>query len=132
MNIQLVSTRAIYVNLTPSDRKEDSESFSFDYQVDFPDSSDSGFLVVIKSLLEEEDYSLESIYLAEFTTDANLDDHFKKSRFPYVNAPAIAYPFFRAFVANVLVNCGLEPTYLPSVNFEKLYKKKSENDKKEG
>lgn len=131
MNIQLISTRAIYVNLAPSDKKEDSESFSFDYQVDFPESSDSSFLVIIKSLLEEEDYSFETIYLAEFTTDVALDDHFKRSRFPYVNAPAIAYPFFRAFIANALVNCGLKPTYLPSVNFEKLYQKKSDDAKKE-
>lgn len=131
MNIQLVSTRAVYVSLTPSEEKSERNNFNFDYQVEFPESSNNSFLVIIKSLLEETEYSFETIYLAEFTTDVDLNDDFKKSEFPYVNAPAIAYPFFRAFIGSTLLNCGLEPIYLPSVNFVSLYKKKYKNEEKQ-
>ncbi|MBZ7675074.1 preprotein translocase subunit SecB, partial [Klebsiella grimontii] len=33
------------------------------------------------------------------------------------NAPAIAYPYVRAFVATLLLNAGLESVSLPAVNF---------------
>ena len=123
MKIQLKSTRAIYINLTPKEDNESSDDFSFDYEIDFPKESDS-FLVAIKAIFNQLDYELDVVYLAEFTTDSDLDEDFKKSKFPYVNAPAIAYPFFRSFVAHLLLNSGLKPIFLPSVNFENLYKKK--------
>ena len=124
MNIQLVSTKAIHINLIPGDSKEldnDMESFKFNYDIDFPETYENTFFVIINSF--------KAIYLAEFKLDEELDERFKSSKFPYVNAPAIAYPFFRAFIANTLVNCGFEPTYLPSVNFEALYKIKKKEEK---
>ena len=132
MNIQLVSTKAIHINLIPGDLKEldnDTESFKFNYDIDFPETYENTFFVIINSLLEEPEYSFKAIYLAEFKIDEELDERFRSSKFPYVNAPAIAYPFFRAFIANTLVNCGFEPTYLPSVNFEALYKMKKKEEK---
>jgi len=132
MNIQLVSTKAIHINLIPGDLKEldnDTESFKFNYDIDFPETYENTFFVIINSLLEEPEYSFKAIYLAEFKLDEELDERFRSSKFPYVNAPAIAYPFFRAFIANTLVNCGFEPTYLPSVNFEALYKMKKKEEK---
>ena len=132
MNIQLVSTKAIHINLTPNDLKkvdDDTESFKFNYDIDFPEICENTFFVIINSLLEEPEYSFKAIYLAEFKLDEELDERFRSSKFPYVNAPAIAYPFFRAFIANTLVNCGFEPTYLPSVNFEALYKIKKKEEK---
>lgn len=132
MNIQLVSTKAIHINLIPGDLKDldnDTESFKFNYDIDFPETYENTFFVIINSLLEEPEYSFKAIYLAEFKLDEELDERFRSSKFPYVNAPAIAYPFFRAFIANTLVNCGFEPTYLPSVNFEALYKMKKKEEK---
>lgn len=129
MKIQLKATRAIYINLTPKENNESRDDFSFDYEIDFPKESDS-FLVAIKAIFKQTDYDLEVVYLAEFSTDSDLDENFKKSKFPYVNAPAIAYPFFRAFIANILLNSGLKPIFLPSVNFENLYKKKSNQQEK--
>ena len=132
MNIQLVSTKAIHINLIPGDSKEldnDTESFKFNYDIDFPETYENTFFVIINSLLEDPEYSFKAVYLAEFKLDEELDERFKSSKFPYVNAPAIAYPFFRAFIANTLVNCGFEPTYLPSVNFEALYKIKKKEEK---
>jgi preprotein translocase subunit SecB len=132
MNIQLTSTKTLFLKLQPSQEEFiEEEKFSFDYQVEFPDSIENKFIVVIKSLIEHKNgYHIDTIFLAEFQTDSAIDEDFKSSKFPFVNAPAIAYPFFRAFIANTLLNSGIEVMYLPSVNFELLYKKKKEKIEK--
>ncbi len=130
MNIQLTSTKVLFLKIQPAqdDFTQQEEKFSFDYQVEFPDSVKDKFIVVIKALIEHQSgYHLDTIFLAEFKVDSEVNEDFKKSKFPFVNAPAIAYPFFRSFIANNFVNCGLEVMYLPSVNFELLYRKKKEN-----
>ena len=130
MNIQLTSTKVLFLKIQPAqdDFTQQEEKFSFDYQVEFPDSVKDKFIVVIKALIENQSgYHVDTIFLAEFKVDSEVNEDFKKSKFPFVNAPAIAYPFFRAFVASTLVNNGLEVHYLPSVNFELLYRKKKEN-----
>ena len=129
MNIQLTSTKTLFLKLQPPQDNfiEQEEKFSFDYQVEFPESIKNKFIVVIKSLIEHKSgYHIDTIFLAEFKIDSDINEEFKNSKFPFVNAFAIAYPFFRAFIANTLVNCGLEVMYLPSVNFEAMYKKKKE------
>ena len=130
MNIQLTSTKTLFLKVQPTqdDSIEQEEKFSFDYQVEYPESIKNKFIIVIKSLIEHKSgYHLDTIFLAEFKIDSDINDEFKSSKFPFVNAPAIAYPFFRTFIASTLVNCGLEVMYLPSVNFEAMYKKKKEN-----
>ncbi|WP_017482461.1 protein-export chaperone SecB [Acinetobacter pittii] len=130
MNIQLTSTKTLFLKVQPpqDDSIEQEEKFSFDYQVEYPESIKNKFIIVIKSLIEHKSgYHLDTIFLAEFKIDSDINDEFKSSKFPFVNAPAIAYPFFRTFIASTLVNCGLEVMYLPSVNFEAMYKKKKEN-----
>jgi len=62
-------------------------------------------------------------FRSKFATDSVVDDEFKKSGFPYVNAPAIAYPFLRVFVSNLTLNAGYSPVMLPSVNFVTLKEK---------
>lgn len=130
MNIQLKSVKALYLQLVLDDHSDKCEDSGFDYDVQFPDNSSNEFAVIINGLIKGDDYRLETAYLALFTIDENLNDKFKESKFPYVNAPAIAYPFFRAYIANILVNSGFEPKYLPSINFEKLYKDKFKSEKK--
>tara|TARA_R110002060_G_scaffold118_1_gene254 strand:- start:1806 stop:2207 length:402 start_codon:yes stop_codon:yes gene_type:complete len=46
---------------------------------------------------------------------------FKNSKFPVVNAPAIAFPFLRSFVGTFLLNAGYEPILLPSFNFSAMH-----------
>ena len=128
MNSQLISNKTLFLKVQPSKENIDLD-FRFDYEVEFPENVDNKFLIVIQAILKNKDYQLETIFLSEFQVDGITDDNFKKSKFPFVNAPAIAYPFFRAFVASTLVNNGLEVHYLPSVNFEALFKEKNEKSK---
>ena len=61
-------------------------------------------------------------FVARFECDDTITDEFKHSNFPKVNAPAIAYPFLRAFVNNYFVNAGYNPVLLPTYNFTKFSK----------
>ncbi|EPM0026621.1 protein-export chaperone SecB [Citrobacter farmeri] len=58
-----------------------------------------------------------------FECDEPLDESFWKGSFHKINAPAIAYPYLRAFVSTVLLNAGLESVILPSINFVEMAKK---------
>jgi len=97
-----------------------------------PDSGKAGFSVDIAfedknfyvdfnlALTTKEDKKVHVIYRSEFETDSKIDESFKESDFPYVNAPAIAYPFLRAFLANFTLSTGCSPVLLPAVNFVSL------------
>ncbi len=141
MNIQLMSTKAIFLQLAPlfdgsseifvSEIKHDNtDKFNFDLEVDFPEDKENIFLVTIKAELSEADsFILQTVFLAEFSMEGvESKEKFISSPFPYVNAPAIAYPFFRSFVANTLVNSGLKVKYLPAVNFQALYDKQNKKE----
>ena len=123
MNIQLISNKTLFLKVQSSKEEYDLD-FRFDYQVEFPDEVDNKFLVIIQAILKNKHYQLETVFLSEFQVDGKTDTKFRESKFPFVNAPAIAYPFFRAFIASTSVNNGLEIHYLPSVNFEALFKEK--------
>lgn len=84
MNIQLTSTKTLFLKLQPDQEESiEEEKFSFDYQVEFPDSIKNKFIVVIKSLIEHKSgYHLDTIFLAEFQTDIEIDENFKTSKIP--------------------------------------------------
>ncbi|WP_180060279.1 protein-export chaperone SecB [Acinetobacter sp. YH12128] len=80
---------------------------------------------VVKFHLEvktEEASFFELDFLSKFVCEQDIDDGFKKSNFPIINAPAIAYPFLRAFVSNFFVSAGYYPILLPTYNFTKFKK----------
>ena len=52
--------------------------------------------------------------------DEKITEDFKLSSFSKINAPAIAFPYLRAFVSNLTLQSGLEPVILPSINFVQL------------
>ena len=58
-----------------------------------------------------------------FNTSDKINQKFKDSKFIIINAPAIAFPFMRSFVATVTLNAGYSPAILPSVNFLELKKR---------
>ena len=137
IQLQLQSTKTVFLQLAPltDDFNEIFESrnevsnenrFEFGLDVQFSEEYKDEFVVVIHAELSRKDsFTLQSVFSAEFKArGGELDEKFKESKFPYINAPAIAYPFFRAMIANTLVNSGLEPYYLASVNFERLYNEK--------
>ncbi len=112
-------------NISNMEMNEYSNSMNFD--VVYPEHRPKDFFVLFninlmeKDKMEEDSEGLFSIkFLSHFECDQDIDDKFKKSDFPIVNAPAIAYPFVRAFVNNYFINAGYEPVLLPTYNFVKF------------
>lgn len=88
-------------------------------------------IILIKlKLVVEEDIGMMVDFAAAFNVtdddvlDFEVDDEVLKNTFIQVNAPAIAYPFLRAYVSTISVNSGYEQVLLPPVNFQAIFDKK--------
>lgn len=136
MRLSLRSTKALRLSISqhglPEDiddsevwvPMEDSEpsresKFTLSHTAAYSDTGSNDFAIIFEFSTVLPEYSLEIDleYIAEFETDKPVDDDFKKSNFPTVNAPAIAFPYLRAFISNVLLQSGYKPLILPSINF---------------
>ena len=127
ISLQLQGSRVERLLLNKDIELESSKSNvkSLSVFTKFPnsDSESRDFLVTFEIVLSlSQGYLLEIEHSSIFTSNVNLDKKFQDTNFPKVNAPAIAYPFLRTFIANFLLNSGYEPIILPSINFTKFKK----------
>ena len=104
------------------------DTFELNLQVGIANSSvketDSKKAVILFTLdlIAKDKFQLTCDYEAIFLTDTILTKELVISeKFLNINAPAIAYPYLRAFVSNVLLVSNLDPAVLPTLNFQKLY-----------
>lgn len=65
-------------------------------------------------------FKLDIEAIAHFHISEPVGESFKDSPFMLVNAPAIAFPYLRAFLSTFMLNAGFEPIMLPSYNFTKF------------
>lgn len=93
-------------------------------------SNDRLFVVGFKVAVRQKDYSIHMEMRFSFEADATITDEFKRSTFPTVNAPAIAFPYLRSFLSIFTMQAGFQPVMLPSVNFVE-FARKSEGSKGE-
>lgn len=125
MNLQLVYTKAEKLSLVQSASQDLEENdLSFKFTNAYSSESTDTFQVIFEMsllLAEDRNAQLDIEYVALFKASEEIDEDFKQSPFPQVNAPAIAYPFLRSFIGTFLLNAGYEPIMLPSVNFQALY-----------
>ncbi len=61
------------------------------------------------------------IFEFENLDDENIDSYF------YLNAPAILFPYIRAYVTSLTALSGLNPITLPTLNLESLKEKLKDN-----
>jgi len=95
----------------------------------FADGTDM-FAVQFELDMHDPLYNLSIKVLYEFKLlDGIVDEAFKASPFPKVNAPAIAFPYLRALVSTITLQAGLGPVMLPSINFNKLVEEKEDSVK---
>jgi preprotein translocase subunit SecB len=119
MNIRLISSRVEDLSLYKSDNE--GREMEFSVSTAFSEEVHNSFLIIFNLKLEADDkHTLSVQYLSQFETDEDITDEKMESKFFSINAPAIAYPFLRAFVANFLLSSGFEPKILPTINFVKL------------
>lgn len=81
-------------------------------------SNERDFYINFTLNLKKENSSLLSLEAkAYFRTDQDMNEDFKASHFININAPAIAYPYIRAFVSTITVNSGYNSVILSVFNF---------------
>ena len=120
MKIQLKNWKIANLSMSLLDErtKRDNDSFDLESGNFFSDDEENNtFGVAFK--LNINDRSFDLIIEAFFNFEIVTED-FKLSSFPKINAPAIAFPYLRAFVSNLTLQSGLEPVILPSINFVQL------------
>lgn len=130
MKLQLASSKVTELNLVERSKLENSldiddiDDFSFDFEPFYPENNFEEFSILFKIRVKVKDtHFLFLTYQSNFkVSEEKLNDTFKSSHFPYVNAPAIAFPYLRAFVSTFLLNAGFEPIMLPSINFSAMHK----------
>jgi preprotein translocase subunit SecB len=130
MKIGLVYNKAEFLQLERNVEihKDEANKFHFDFEVSYlPEESNKFFIIFNLEIKHPGDFELKTQYISMFNTSENIDEEFKKSDFTLVNAPAIAFPFMRSFVATITLNAGYNPAILPSINFLEFKNRKTTN-----
>lgn len=128
MKIALSNNKIIELSLIIDDdnTEERENQFNFDFDVRYDDVQDNIFYIIFDLQIEHpKDFKLSAKYVSVFKTSEKIDDEFRNSEFTTINAPAIAFPFLRSFVATITLNSGFTPAILPSVNFIDFKKQKT-------
>lgn len=81
------------------------------------------FIIGFKIELNEAMFSIALEMAFIFETDSKIDENFKDSSFLKINAPAIAFPYIRAYISNLTLQSGYDSIILPSINFVSLNEK---------
>lgn len=104
------------------------EPFSIGFKSEFFDSDPLRYDIVFNIRIKHrQGIIFDIIYRSKFSTDSDINIDFHSSPFVFVNSPAIAYPFLRAYVANVTLLSGYDPMMIPTLNFQKLYNDNKNN-----
>jgi len=119
MNIQLKDTKITGINLSSTEEEPTGDSVKrLEYKAGFLETPKNLFMILFEiELLTEEGIRLAIDFEALFQTSEDITEEFQESHFPRVNAPAIAYPFLRSAIANILLQSGYKPVILPAINF---------------
>lgn len=120
MKIQLLNTT---VDKFEFNRAEiDEDDFGFEFSPAFTEEPGDTFIIRFTvNFKSKEHYHFKLVYVAEFKTDKIIERDFIDGPFPAVNAPAIAFPFLRAFISMFTLNAGFDAVMLPSINFQAAY-----------
>jgi preprotein translocase subunit SecB len=122
MKIQLDSWKVLNLNFSTLEEDRTENSFDLSTRSFFPEEEPKtfgvGFEIEVKDKLF--DLKLEAVFL--FSLEEEVTEEFKLSHFPKINAPAIAFPYLRAYISNLTLQSGFETVVLPSINFVNLAK----------
>lgn len=124
MKLQLINTKILNLSLKKFEKKDIKRKKKFGLNVGnlFNPDNPKAFAVVFNLTLDNPEYGLEVNAVHWFEAEKEITEEFKLSDFPSINAPAIAFPFLRAFVSNLTLQSGYEPAILPALNFVEMAK----------
>ncbi len=128
MELRILHNQVLKLELTKIDKSSKNnakQTFNLGFVPQYDDKNDTVFVIVFDlSIYHPNDFKLKCKYGVWFKTSEKIDDNFKFSDFPIINAPAIAFPFLRSLVSTITLNSGYSPVILPSINFVEFNKKK--------
>lgn len=125
MKIQLESWRVTELNFSMRERAEEEGGFQINLGQKFPEEYPNVFIVGFKLDLNDPEFTLNLNSSFVFRCEEEVTEEFKVSDFPRINAPAISFPFLRAYISNLTLQSGIRPLMLPSINFVELAKNNS-------
>lgn len=109
-------------SLIERNEKESSKKINLDFSPKgFINKNDSTFQMHLGVRIEDENKS----FLIEINAIANFVFENKEgldnlSKFFYVNAPALLFPYIRAYISTLTNLSGFEPINLPTLNMTRL------------
>lgn len=130
MTIQLTDWKISNLNfsLLPVDSYRAENNFNLQTGNHFhSNSNDDEFIISFNVKIEDQIFDLVLEAMFTFQVNEKITEEFKLSDFPKVNAPAIAFPYIRAYISNLTLQSGIDPVILPSINFVKLAEDKNTN-----
>jgi len=108
-------------------QEEDKSDSSFQYEKHFSEDDKKSFAITFKLKMKTPDCDLDIVYASFFLSDEEISEEDHDSKFYKVNAPAIGYPFLRAYVANLLMSSGFNAVMIPTINFVNLAEEKNKS-----
>ena len=115
MNIRLVSSFVDYLSLLKTDEQLDEIKFSL--VTAFSEDSLNKFLIIFDLKVQVGSERVLTVkYISEFEADQDISEVERSLHFFSINAPAIAFPFLRAYIANFMLGSGFDPMILPAIN----------------
>jgi len=127
--------RVVKLSMTvPENQLDRSEELEIQLGFDpiFYDTKDKEFDILFSVEIKNKDNSflMEAKALARFLTNGVITDDFKNSSFTKISAPAIAFPYLRAYISTVTLNSGIHPVVLPAFNFTNVKVVKDDKESK--
>jgi preprotein translocase subunit SecB len=99
--------------------KEANFAIQLQHFIDHLNSDNKNIFQVVFILnisVKEEPFNLQIQALGNFEIVGEIPEDIRGNYYK-VSAPSITYPFLRAFVSNLFLQCGVQPVILPSINF---------------
>jgi len=123
MKIQLESWKVRSLDFSILDKQRKENSFELKTSQEYDLSDDNKFAIDFTIQLKDKQFNLNIQSRFIFSSDSIISEEFRQSNFPKINAPAISFPYIRAFISNFTLQAGFNPIILPSLNFVKLAEK---------
>jgi preprotein translocase subunit SecB len=123
MKIQLKSWLVADLSIhavSGGNKSKNDNSFGLRTGQKYSETNAQEFHVTFEIEIHDEHFDLKMKAVFSFETDSAINESFKISDFPKINAPAIAFPYLRAYISNLTLQSGYEPIILPSINFVEL------------
>lgn len=99
---------------------KDVPDFSMQIGNTFPDDNKREFWIGFRINVQRPNVKIFLEMDFCFDADEDISSEFMQGDFVKVNAPAIAFPYIRAFLSNLTMQSGYETVLLPSINFVSL------------